>query len=70
MYEVGKSILNLMLLISTVWIIYRVLGTFFEKRKWTVLSWLSWGILIVFRLLWNFGISTETEGFFWELSLL
>ena len=28
MYEVGKSILNLMLLISTVWIIYRVLGTF------------------------------------------
>lgn len=43
MYEVGKSILNLMLLISTVWIIYRVLGTFFEKRKWTVLSWISWG---------------------------
>ena len=41
MYEVGKSILNLMLLISTVWIISRVLGTFFEKRKWTVLSWLS-----------------------------
>lgn len=49
MYEVGKSILNLMLLISTVWIIYRVLGTFFEKRKWTVLSWLSWGILIAFQ---------------------
>ena len=49
MYEVGKSILNLMLLISTVWIIYRVLGTFFEKRKWTVLSWISWGILITFQ---------------------
>lgn len=49
MYEVGKSILNLMLLISTVWIIYRVLGTFFEKRKWTVFSWLSWGILIAFQ---------------------
>ena len=49
MYEVGKSILNLMLLISTVWIIYRVLGTFFEKRKWTVLSWISWGILIAFQ---------------------
>ena len=49
MYEVGKSILNLMLLISTVWIIYRVLGTFFEKRKWTVLSLLSWGLLIIFQ---------------------
>ena len=49
MYEVGKSILNLMLLISTVWIIYRVLGTFFEKRKWTVLSWISWGPLITFQ---------------------
>ena len=38
-----------MLLISTVWIIYRVLGTFFEKRKWTVLSLLSWGLLIIFQ---------------------
>lgn len=36
MYEVGKSILNLMLLISTVWIIYRVLGTFFEKSEYSV----------------------------------
>ena len=54
MYEVGKSILNLMLLISTVWIIYRVLGTFFEKRKWTVLSWLSWGILIAFQAVVEF----------------
>ncbi len=54
MYEVGKSILNLMLLISTVWIIYRVLGTFFEKRKWTVLSWISWGILIAFQAVVEF----------------
>ena len=54
MYEIGKSILNLMLLISTVWIIYRVLGTFFEKRKWTALSWISWGILIVFQAVVEF----------------
>ena len=54
MYEIGKSILNLMLLISTVWIIYRVLGTFFEKRKWTALSWISWGILIAFQAVVEF----------------
>lgn len=65
MYEIGKSILNLMLLISTVWIIYRVLGTFFEKRKWTALSWLSWGCWPLFRRLWNSGINMEMDGFCW-----
>ena len=46
MYEVVKGILNLLLLFSTIWIIYRVLNAFFEKRKWSVLSWLSWGIFV------------------------
>lgn len=46
MYEVDKMILNAVLCFATIWNIYRYLKTFFETRKRSILSVISWIVLI------------------------
>lgn len=46
MYDVGKIVLNTVLCFTTVWNIYRYLNTFFDRKKWNVLSIISWLVLI------------------------
>lgn len=55
MYEIGKSILNFILLVTTVWIVNKYLNSLFLKKKYNLFSIISWLIFIIFQGIVEFG---------------
>jgi len=49
MCNVGNIILNSVLTFASVWIVRKFLDTFYEKRRWNVLSVSVWSIYIIFQ---------------------
>lgn len=50
MYNVGNYLINIVMLVATLWIVNRYLGIFCEKKRWNILSVTVWGIFAVFQL--------------------
>lgn len=48
MCDVGNIILNSVLTFASVWIVRKFLDTFYEKKRWNVLSVSVWLIYILF----------------------
>lgn len=55
MYNFGKLVLNINMVITSVWIVERFWGTFFEKRKYSIFSLLTWLIFCSFQFFRNKG---------------
>lgn len=49
MCDVGNIILNSVLTFASVWIVRKFLDTFYEKKRWNVLSVSVWLIYIIFQ---------------------
>ena len=49
MCNVGNIILNSVLTFASVWIVRKFLDTFYEKKRWNVLSVSVWSIYIIFQ---------------------
>ena len=49
MCDVGNIILNSVLTFASVWIVRKFLDTFYEKKRWNVLSVSVWSIYIIFQ---------------------
>ena len=49
MCNVGNIILNSVLTFASVWIVRKFLDTFYEKKRWNVLSVSVWLIYIIFQ---------------------
>ena len=49
MCDVGNIILNSVLTFASVWIVRRFLDTFYEKKRWNVLSVSVWSIYVIFQ---------------------
>ena len=49
MCNVGNTILNSVLTFASVWIVRKFLDTFYEKKRWNVLSVSVWSIYIIFQ---------------------
>ncbi|RGS67639.1 hypothetical protein DWX81_05605 [Roseburia inulinivorans] len=47
--NVGNIILNSVLTFASVWIVRKFLDTFYEKKRWNVLSVSVWSIYIIFQ---------------------
>ena len=50
MCNVGNIILNSVLTFASVWIVRKFLDTFYEKKRWNVLSVSVWSIYIIFQV--------------------
>lgn len=53
----GDFILNLTIVIATLWIVQRFWGSFYEKKRKTVLSIITWISFFIFQIIsqWNIG---------------
>ncbi|HJC23242.1 MAG TPA: GHKL domain-containing protein [Candidatus Eisenbergiella merdavium] len=54
MYEVGKGILNGVLLLATIWIVNKYLNCLFVKKKWSFFSALVWIYFVIFQAIVEF----------------
>lgn len=50
MYNVGNYLINIVMLVATLWIVNRYLGIFCKKKRMNILSTSVWGFFAVFQL--------------------